>query len=504
MPLTDDTVSPPSTVAALDLGSNSFHLLVAELRAGQPHVVDRIKEMVRLAAGLDEDNNLAPEAAERALDCLARFGERLQGLPPGAVRAVGTNTLRQARGAGDFLGRAEAALGHPVEIISGMEEARLIYQGVAHSLAEDEQRRLVVDIGGGSTELIVGEGLDARATESLYMGCVSLSRRFFADGKITAKALQRAELAAHQELEGITGRFHAPAWEVAVGASGTIKAVEKVITKSGWAEEGIPYRGLVKLRDKLADKGHTDKLSGLKGLDDDRAPVFPGGVAILKAVFEALGIEHMRASDGALREGLLFDLVGRIQHRDVRDHSVASLAERFHVDPEQAERVRACARRLFDQIAEPWELPEEAGDLLEWAARLHEVGLDIAHSGYHKHGAYIAANADLAGFSQQEQARLAALIRAHRRKFPGDPFDALTGDWPRIGRRLAVLLRLATVLHRSRSGDNPPALELQSGKKGLHLVFPSGWLDERALLRADLEEEAQRIASGANLGLTFA
>ena len=253
-----------------------------------------------------------------------------------------------------------------------------------------------------------------------------------------------------------------------------------------------------------AIKKGTGELEGADYFEMTYEGYGPGGVAILKAVFEALGIEHMRASDGALREGLLFDLVGRIQHHDVRDHSVASLAERFHVDPEQAQRVRASARKLFDQIAEPWELPAEAGDLLEWAARLHEVGLDIAHSGYHKHGAYIAANADLAGFSQQEQARLAALIRAHRRKFPSDPFDALTGDWPRIGPRLAVLLRLAAVLHRSRSDETPPALELQTRKKGLHLAFPGGWLDERALLRADLEEEAQRIASGANLGLTFA
>jgi exopolyphosphatase/guanosine-5'-triphosphate,3'-diphosphate pyrophosphatase len=499
-----ETSSPPTTVAALDLGSNSFHLLVAELRSGQPQVVDRMKEMVRLAAGLDEDNNLDPTTAQQALECLGRFGERLQGLPAGAVRAVGTNTLRQARSPGDFLTQAEAALGHPVEIISGMEEARLIYQGVAHSLAEDEQRRLVVDIGGGSTELIVGEGLDARATESLYMGCVGLTRRFFADGKITAKAQQRAELAAHQELEAITSRFRAPAWDVAVGASGTIKAVEKVITKAGWTTEGISYRGLQKLQAQLADKGRTDKLTDIKGLGADRAPVFPGGVAILKAVFEALGIEQMRAADGALREGLLFDLVGRIQHRDIRDHSVAALAERFHVDADQAERVRASARTLFDQVAADWGLPDEAGALLEWAARLHEIGLDIAHSGYHKHGAYIAANADLAGFSQQEQARLAALIRAHRRKFPHEPFDALTGDWPRITARLAVLLRLAATLHRSRGGETPADPRAQARPKGLALQFPEGYLDRVPLLRADLGEEAERIAGGTKLTLELA
>lgn len=490
------TETAPQTVAAVDLGSNSFHLIVARVRPGELMVLDRLKEMVRLAGGLRADRTLDPEVQEHALACLTRFGQRLQGLPADRVRVVGTNTLRSARNAGAFLERAEAALGHPVEIVSGMEEARLIYLGVAHSLAVDPtDRRLVVDIGGGSTELIVGDGYTPRRMESLYTGCVSLTREHFPDGGITAARFRRAYLAACQELEPWGEAFRTLGWDEAVGASGTIRAAAKVLDAAGWGEDGITRDGLERVRDALIRAGHADRLD-LKGLGANRAPVFASGVAILLAAFEMLGIERMGAAEGALREGVLHDLMGRIRHEDVRETSVAALGERYHVDPAQAERVAATATHLLERAAPGWELdPAWAGPYLRWAAGLHEIGLDIAHGGYHKHGAYVAANADLLGFTREEQDLLAALIRAHRRKFPGGPFKALPDRWVRPARQLAVLLRLAAVLHRNRRPLPLPELEADAREGTLRLRFPGGWLEEHPLTRADLEQEAEFLAA---------
>ncbi|KPV41171.1 exopolyphosphatase [Thiohalorhabdus denitrificans] len=484
------------TVAAVDLGSNSFHLIVARVRPGELKVLDRLKEMVRLAGGLREDRTLDPEVQEHALACLTRFGQRLRGLPADRVRVVGTNTLRSARRAGPFLERAEEALGHPIEIVSGMEEARLIYLGVAHSLAVGPtDRRLVVDIGGGSTELIVGDGYTPRRMESLYTGCVSLTQQHFSDGRITAERFRRAFLAASQELEPWGEAFRALGWDEAVGASGTIRAAAKVLTAAGWSEGGITRDGLERLRDALIRAGHADQLD-LKGLGANRAPVFASGVAILLATFEMLGIERMGAAEGALREGVLHDLMGRIRHEDVRETSVAALAERYHVDAAQAERVAATAAHLLERAGPGWELdPDWAGPYLRWAAGLHEIGLDIAHGGYHKHGAYVAANADLLGFTREEQDLLAALIRAHRRKFPGGPFKALPERWARPARQLAVLLRLAAVLHRNRRPLPLPELGADARKGTLRLRFPAGWLEEHPLTRADLEQEAAFLAA---------
>ena len=307
----------PVVVAAADLGSNSFHLVVAEVRGGQLVFVDRRKEFVRLAAGLDERKRLTPEASARALDCLDRFGERVRGLPLGTVRVVGTNTLRLARNANDLLEAAQRSLGHPVEIISGLEEARLIYLGVSRSLAGDE-RRLAVDIGGGSTELIIGEGSQPLDLESLYMGCVSSSLRHFPNGRVAEKRWRRAETAALVELEPVERRFRAGAgWESAVGSSGTVHSVATVVQAAGWCEEGITLEALLRLRELLIERGTTMN-GGIKGLSEGRAPVFAGGVAVLLATFKALGIERMRVAGGALREGALYDLLGRLHHEDTR------------------------------------------------------------------------------------------------------------------------------------------------------------------------------------------
>ena len=485
-------VAEGTTLAAVDLGSNSFHMIVGRVTEGELVIVDRIKEMVRLAGGLDpETRDLDAETQERALACLERFGQRLNHLPAVNVRAVGTNTLRSARNAGAFRERAEAALGHRIEIVAGMEEARLIYLGVTRSLA-GEGRQLVMDIGGGSTEFIIGTGPEPETLESLHMGCVSTSRTHFPEGRITEKAADRARRAVASELEPIRGRFRRQGWERAIGASGTIRSVARVLAAQEWAPpETITADGLKRLWKRLLKAGSAEEAK-LKGLKEERLPVFAGGATVLTTAMEVLGIEEMEVSDGAMREGLLQDLLGRLHHTDVRGRTVESLCQRYHVDTEHAARVAATAGGVLDQL-EP-EADDDRPWYLEWAARLHEIGLDIAHSSYHKHGAYILANADMAGFSRAEQAILAALVRAHRRKFRRDTFDTVDPARRQDVVRLAILLRLAAALHRSRDDTALPQPEVKEDGTTWTLTFPAGWLEEHPLTVTDLETEADFLA----------
>jgi exopolyphosphatase/guanosine-5'-triphosphate,3'-diphosphate pyrophosphatase len=490
------TPSQPEAVAAVDLGSNSFHLIVARHQGGELVVVDRLREMVQLASGLTASRRIDARSRKRALDCLQRFGQRLHHVPRHGVRAVGTNTLRIARNAADFLAQAEVALGHPIETISGMEEARLIYLGVAHSLANPASRRLVVDVGGGSTELIVGEQFQPIRMDSLYLGCVTLSRAAFPDGEIDSARWRRAELLALQEFEPVQASYRGLHWEEAVGASGTVRSIHAVVEAAGWSKEGITPKALERVRDALLRAGHVDRLR-LTGVSPERRTVFPGGVALVMAAFESLGIERMRQAEGALREGLLHDLVGRIRAEDVRSRSVAALAERYHVDGAQAARVEQTALRLLSRVAATWDLTDrEPRQLLAWAAQLHEIGLDIAHQHYHKHGEYVVAQSDLAGFSREEQRLLATLVRAHRRKFPVAVLAQLPRPRAREIERLAILLRLAVVLHRSRGPERIPDPTLEAGKRSLQLRFPGSWLAGKPLTRADLEQEQAYLEAG--------
>jgi exopolyphosphatase/guanosine-5'-triphosphate,3'-diphosphate pyrophosphatase len=489
------------TVAAVDLGSNSFHMIVARINDGHMQVIDRLKEPVRLGEGLTDNKFLEPEVAERALACLERFGQRLRDFPLGSVRAVGTNTLRQLRPETRFIEEAELALGHPIEVIAGREEARLIYLGVAHGLAAGPERRLVVDIGGGSTEIIVGQRFSARLRESLHMGCVSMTRRHFADGRITTKAIQKAELTGALEVRPIREIFRRSAWVSAVGSSGTIKSIAAVVMAEGWSEDGISDSSLFRLRDTMVDCGKVSALN-LRGLAEDRKPVFAGGVAVLLSVFETLGITHMQVSDYALREGLVYEMMGRSRHSDVRERTVATLARQFQIDQEHGRRVESTTLQLLAQVAGPWALDDSShASMLSWAARLHEIGVMVAHSQYQKHGAYLLRNADLAGFTRQEQAVLAALVLGHRRKFPIQEFLALPRSVQACTRRLCVILRLAVLLHRGRSLVTKPKPEIQIDGDTLSLGFPDQWLLDHPLAQLELEQEAIRLtAAGFTLG----
>ena len=469
-------------------------MVVARLEHGRLSPIDRIREMVRLGAGLDDNGQLSEDAIQRALECLGRFRERLQNLQAHSVRAVGTNTLRKTRDRESFLNRAEAALGHPIDVISGMEEARLVYLGAAHDLPAESEPRLVVDIGGGSTELIVGRGFAAERLESLYMGCVNISESFFRNARVTAARFQMARMTARQELEPVAWRFRSGGWRRAHGTSGTIRASARMVTGEDNPSGIITRDGLRHLEASILACGDLTRRRP-PGLGEQRAPVYPGGLAILVEVFDALGIESMMAVDSALREGLLYDMIGRMTDEDARERSVRSLQERFHVDVDHAAQVAAVALSYHAQVKTSWDL---GGDLprllLGWAARLHEIGLDIAHAKHHFHAAYLLQNADLAGFSAGEQLLLSTLVANHRRRIRPDLLEALPASWKVRALRLIVLLRLAVVMCRSRSPDPQPEVALKAGNAGLTMAFPAGWLERHPLTLADLRQELEYLA----------
>lgn len=476
-------------LAAIDLGSNSFHMIIARMRDGHFQVVDKLREMVQLRAGLDENLYLSDEAQERAITCLQRFGERIKDLPTASVRIVGTNTLRVAVNSQKFLRKARIALGHPIEIIAGEEEARLIYLGVAHALAFDGSRRLVMDIGGGSTEFIIGEGFKGLRRESLEMGCVSFSQRFFTDGKISKSRFTIAAITAGSRLRSIQRPYRNMGWVEAIGASGTIRCVANIVKEKGWSDDGvITLKSLNKLIDVMVKAGHIDQLK-IEGLSRERMSVLPGGVVVLKAAFERLKIERMIVSDGALREGLLYDLLGRIQHDDERDRTVLSLAKRYHADVAHAQRIETMAMQLFEQVSDEWKLDQTHLDCLKWAAKLHEIGLAISHNSFHKHSAYLIDNSVLSGFSREEQHILATIVLGQRRKFPKKEIKKLPDEVQKTSKRLAILLRLAMVFNRGRSEKEDTFVKLKVKKKGLRLLLPNAWLERHPLTKSDLYHE---------------
>lgn len=489
-------------MAAVDLGSNSFHMVVARGHHGQLAIVDRLREMVRLASGLGDHGYLDNESQDRALGCLRRFGQRLRDMQAHKVRVVGTNTLRKARNSEGFLTAAEQALGHPVEVISGIEEARLIYLGVSHHIDRANGPNLVADIGGGSTELIIGEGFEPRRLESLAIGCVSMSRRFFDGGRLSQKRFDKARMAARLELSPVRASFQRLGWINAIGSSGTIKTTAAVAQGLGLVESGITQPALKGIMQEMVAARRVDDLN-LPGLASDRAPVFAGGVAILAEILNALGIERLQISEGALREGLLYDLLGRLQQEDARERTIRAMQLRYHVDEEQAQRTEATAVDLLARVASPWTLVDERyAVLLRWGARLHEVGLDIAHSKYHQHGGYLLANADMPGFVRLEQQLLATLVGYHRRKLDDLALEMLPERWREPCFKLIVLLRLAVLLNRSRSPVELPAIELTPGSNRLGLQFPKDWFLENPLTQADLsQEQAWLEARGFQLHL---
>lgn len=488
------------TIAAIDLGSNSFHMIIARHHNGQLQIIDRVKEMVRLGGGLDKKNNLKRDAMERALATLERFGQRLNGIPPHAIRCVGTKTLRTARNAEPFLELAQDALNHEIEIISGFEEARLIYQEVTHDIETEDQPLLVMDIGGRSTELIRGVGQQPQQMDSLTMGSVSTSLRHFADGKISHKRMERAELDALSELRGVRKQYRQPHWERAIGSSGTIRTIARIIQTEGWSQNAITFNDLKRLRKTVIAAGSIDALQ-FEGLKEERRPVFPGGLAILYATFKSLKIEEMLVSDGALREGVIYDYIGRISNHDIRELAIDSLTERYHVDHAHAERVHVMASALFNQVAHHFDNDEERFEnALRWSAKLHEIGLAISHRKYHHHSAYLIEHSDIPGFSRQEQRTLSTLVAAHRMKIRTDHFESFKLE--QLLLHLAVLLRIAVLLYRGRGHETIPVPQIILKHGKVSLRFNPGWLEEHALTHNDLKAE-QRYLKKLGIALRF-
>ena len=485
-----EAAQPAEVLAAVDLGSNSFHMVVGELRHGQLTIIDRIKETVRLSEGLMDKGALTEAARQRALECLARFGERLRDVHASRVRTAGTSALRRATDSGDFREHAEQALGHPIEVISGIEEARLIYSGVSHSMPPTDRLRLVLDIGGGSTELILGQADQPRALESLHMGCVLMTERYFPRGEISAANFAAARLAARLKLRPIKAFFRKATGNEAVGTSGTIISSEAVARELGIIESNdLTPAALEQLIEKVLEFERIAELK-LPLLSERRAQVWPGGLAILVELMEVLRIEHLKVSDGALREGLLYDMLGRLQHKDARERSVTALAARYNVDPGQAERVATLARHLHGQVAAHWQLESElATRAVAWAAQLHEIGLDISHDGFERHGAYVAQHADMPGFPRSEQLLLSFLIASQRSDIKRVQLKLLPEAWRERALKLAIVLRLAVLLNRSRGAPDLSALRAAADGTALALEFPEGWLDSNPLTAADLARE---------------
>jgi exopolyphosphatase / guanosine-5'-triphosphate,3'-diphosphate pyrophosphatase len=478
-------------LAAVDLGSNSFHLEIGRVVEHQIYPLDAVREVVRLGGGLTAEKRIDRATQAAAFEALAKFAERLRGFARQRVRAVGTNALRVAKNGSQFLREARAVLGFPIEVISGREEARLIYLGVAHALPVSAQRRLVVDVGGGSTEFVIGTGLEPQLTESLYMGCLSYSLKYFGEGKIDKPRMKAAELAARQELAGILHAYRGAGWDEAVGSSGTARSLENILRENGFAAQGLTREGLEKLRALLIkhERADPDRIAGLR---PNRAPVLPGGVAIMKAVFDELGIDSMRVSEGALRHGVLYDLLGRVEHRDMREVTVAQFMRRYHCDPAQAERMKSLALTIYDALTPGAEREEDAErQLLEWSARLAEIGLSIEHAQYHKHSAYVLSNADMPGFSRMEQARLARIVLAHRGKLRKMQDAGLEGaDW-----KLVFALRVAALILRRRTDAGLPFLRVAADTGGFAIDLPQSWLDDNALSAAALESETDHWKS---------
>ncbi len=470
-------------------------MVVARYTHGQLVIVDRLREMVRLGAGIESDGRLNKDFAARALACLERFGQRLRDMRPDSVRVVGTNALRRARRKEAFVERAREALGHPIEIVSGIEEARLIYSGVAHTMPAGPGRRLVCDIGGGSTEIIIGEGLEPLELESLQIGCVRLSEKFFPQGRISQNRMQRCRVAARMAIDPYRAAFRRRGWVEAVGSSGTVRAIFDCIRELDANATLISADALSRLLRQLGEMAHIRDLA-FNSLTDDRKLSFAGGVAILAEVFEQLRIEKMRVSDGAMREGLLYDLLGRHTDEDARERTVRSMQERYHVDLAQSERVERTAVDFLHQVEEPWLLGDPAIELLlRWATRLHEIGLDVAHNGYHRHGAYLLAHADMAGFPREEQKLLSIMVGSHRRKPAIKDADELAPPWNKRAPAMTLILRLAVLLHRGRSSAPLCAISLIARRDSLELRFPAGWLDEHPLTEADLHAEVEHLKS---------
>ena len=478
------SMSSTSLYAAIDLGSNSFHMLVVREVAGSIQTLSRIKRKVRLAAGLNSDNTLSAEAMERGWQCLRLFAERLQDIPPAQIRVVATATLRLAVNAGEFLAKAQEILGSPVQVISGEEEARLIYQGVAHTTGGADQR-LVVDIGGASTELVTGTGAQTTSLFSLSMGCVTWLERYFADRSLTKENFDLAEAAAREVLLPVADVLRYHGWKVCVGASGTVQALQEIMMAQGM-DERITLAKLQQLKQRAIQCGRLEELE-IEGLTLERALVFPSGLAILIAIFSELNIQCMTLAGGALREGLVYGMLHLSVEQDIRSRTLRNIQRRFMIDTEQAQRVAG----LASQLDGCWELDPLSRDLLLSACALHEIGLSVDFKRAPQHAAYLVNNLDLPGFTPAQKKLIATLLLNQTNAIDLSSLHQQNAVPPRVAEHLCRLLRLAILFASRRRDDLLPAINLVADDEKLSLTLPENWLDNHPLGAELIEQECQ-------------
>lgn len=480
--------------AAIDLGSNSFHMIICRLNKDTVETVDRVKDMIQIASGM-KNGALAEDAQARALDCLSRFADRLRGIPATQVRAVGTKSLRSAKNAREFIAAAEQALGHPIAIISGFEEARLVYKGLSHGVGSDDGQRLVIDIGGASTEYIIGRGADPILLESLNLGCVAFSDKYELKTAISGAKMHRAYLGACAEIEQIRHSYLRKGWDQAYGTSGTMKAIAELLAD----KDGGALIRADSLRSLSADV-IEDADTALQSLPKLRRDVLPAGIAILRATFDELKLDKIHVADATLKDGLIYDTIGRLNAADARFSAVSKLQSQYHVDEDQGARVAQTTLHLWHQLQTPTLPGLSRTKILTWAAQLHEVGLGISHSGYHNHGYYILRHSDLAGFGRYEQLTLACLVRAHRKKLSSDRFDGLDKHARAALLPMILCLRVAVILHRRREDVSELPTLKQHGNDEYVLRFPRDWLKQSPLAEAGFDKEISHLA-GAGIQL---
>jgi len=481
-----------NSFAAIDLGSNSFHMVVAEPEGSSIRIVDKLRVPVRLGAGLDSEKKINKETRLLALDALGQFAQRLRGVPLKQIRIVGTNTLRRARNSKDFMDEAHTILGKRIDIISGREEARLIFSAVSHAAPDSDTQRLVIDIGGGSTEVIIGKGFKPTLLESINMGCVSYTTKYLSAKNISADDIKRASLEAQIELRPIARAYTDLGWSEVTGCSGTFKAVSRMLEELNITDGDVTRDGVQKLIASIDKAGSVEKLN-LSSISSDRTAVVSGGIAIVHALMKTLKIKSLQTSAVALREGLIFDMVGKAEHIDIQSQTLANLISRYDIDFQQADRVEKAVIHFFNQVTKSWDLDEDNDlALAVWAAKLHELGKAVAHTQYHKHGAYIIENSDLIGFSMVEQKALALLVRFHRRKIDMSAFDVLqTSEKQRVVKILS-LLRLAVLVHRGRHDVELDQFKLKVKESQLIVATGEQWLEDNPLTSAELIAEDDR------------
>lgn len=470
--------------AAIDMGSNSFHMLVVRLKNGHVQILNKIKQKVRLAEGLDEDNVLAEQSIERGLGCLKTFAERLQDIPSQNIQAVATATLRLAKNSQHFVDRAEAILGCPINVISGLEEARQIYMGVAYTSTTDNTR-LVIDIGGASTELIVGQGIEPIELASLNMGCVTFAGQYFPDGILSRANFENGLAAARKVIEPLVDTYTAHQWSACVGASGTPQAVNEILVAQQ-VNDNIRLNYLYELMELCIACKTLEKLN-IDGLVEERKQIFHSGLVILIALFETLDIKDMTLSGGALREGLLYGMLETREQHSIQFNGISVISEHFHVDQVHAEHVANMADSLYVQC-EP-NVYFDGAVVLRGACKLHEVGLHIDYKLSHKHGAYLLDHTKLNGYTRLQQSCIRDLVGHYRQPFTNDIFSHYSATMQPGLLMLLRIFRVSVAFAIRRESLKLPKVKLEMDGDVLRLTCPDGWLSENLLVKAELEHE---------------